>query len=95
MSATSPVTHRQVLERIRAEYLEMPGMRLSIEQVQRLCGIDEGVCKSVMDSLVATKCLCRNPDGTYVRLTEGSLRPRPLKAELPVVTRVAGSRRAR
>ena len=28
--------HQQVLERIRAEYLEMPGMRLKLEQVQRL-----------------------------------------------------------
>ena len=36
---------RRVLDRVRAEYLEMPGMKLRIEQVQRLCGIDETTCK--------------------------------------------------
>jgi hypothetical protein len=30
---------QRVLERLRAEYLEMPGLKLRIEQVQRLCGI--------------------------------------------------------
>ena len=27
------------LNRLRAEYLEMPGLRLKREQVQRLCGL--------------------------------------------------------
>ena len=31
---------QRVLERLRGEYLEMPGMKLTIEQVQRLCGIE-------------------------------------------------------
>src|SRR5256885_16506125 len=29
-----------VLERIRAEYLEMPGLSLKADQVQRLCGVE-------------------------------------------------------
>ena len=77
---TSP--HHQVLERIRAEYLEMPGMRLTVEQVQRLCGVEGSVCRIVLDSLVEAKFLCVHPDGTYARLTDGSPRPRPLKTEL-------------
>jgi hypothetical protein len=84
---------RQMLERIRAEYLEMPGMRLTAEQVQRLCGVDASVCQVVMDTLVATKFLCVNPDSTYVRKTEDSVRARPIEAELPS-TRFVSSRRA-
>jgi hypothetical protein len=62
------ISARQMLERIRAEYLEMPGMRLTAEQVQRLCGVDASVCQLVMDSLVAMKFLCVHPDGTYARM---------------------------
>ena len=59
---------QRVLERLRAEYLEMPGMKLRIEQVQRLCGIDETTCKLVLDALVKASILCLKSDGTYARL---------------------------
>jgi hypothetical protein len=72
--------HR-VLERLRAEFLEMPGMKLRIEQVQRLCGIEPTMCRLALDALVKASFLCLKSDGTYVRLTEGSApRPRPAKA---------------
>ena len=32
--------HNVLLTRIRAEYLEMPGLRLTSEQAQRLCGAE-------------------------------------------------------
>jgi len=85
--------NQQVLERIRAEFLEMPGMRLKVEQVQRLCGVDAAISAAVLDSLVALGFLRRNPDGTYLRVTEDSIRPRPVRAELPFpahTTRRAG-----
>ena len=41
-----------VLTRLRAEYLEMPGLRLKAGQVQRLCGIDQTMCQLVLDSLL-------------------------------------------
>jgi hypothetical protein len=63
----------QILERLRAEYLEMPGMRLSLEQVQRLCGIERSMCKVALDALVETKFLCRRTDGAYVRLDDASV----------------------
>jgi len=59
---------QRVLERLRAEYLEMPGLKLRIEQVQRLCGIDETTCKLVLDALVKASILCLKSDGTYARL---------------------------
>jgi hypothetical protein len=66
----------QLLERIRAEYLEMPGLRLRAEQVQRLCGVERALCRMVLDTLVETSFLCMKPDGAYARLIDGGM-PRP------------------
>jgi hypothetical protein len=75
--------YRTALNRIRAEYLEMPGLRLTVRQAQRLCGVDGAACRAALESLVDARILCVKPDGTYARLTEGSLpRPRPAKADL-------------
>lgn len=63
------IADRRLLNRIRAEFLEMPGMRLTAEQVQRLCGVNASVCQLVMDSLVAMRFLCIHPDGTYGRVS--------------------------
>ena len=60
-----------VTSRIRAEYLEMPGLRLTPEQVQRLCGIERMICQLVLNELVDAKFLCVKVDGRYARLTEG------------------------
>jgi hypothetical protein len=86
---------QQILDRLRAEYLEMPGMKLTIEQVQRLCGIEPTMCKRVLDALVRASFLCLKSDGTYVRVTEGSSpRPRLAKAALKSMPFVTTSRRA-
>jgi hypothetical protein len=72
---------QQVLERLRAEYLEMPGLRLKPEQVERLCGIERTMCQIVLDSLVDARFLCAKSDGSYARLTDGETsRPRFVKA---------------
>jgi hypothetical protein len=70
-----------VIQRVTAEYLEMPGLRLTAEQVQRLCGIEPTMCQTALDALVKAKFLCAKPDGHYARLTEGRFsRPHPAKA---------------
>jgi hypothetical protein len=74
-------TIQDVFNRLRAEYTEMPGLRLKAEQVQRLCGIEETMCQLVLDSLVDEKFLCTKSDGRYARLTDGH-HPRPAKADL-------------
>ena len=75
------------MARIRAEYLEMPGMSLTLDQVQRLCGIELSTCRMVLDSLVATKFLHVKAGGAYVRLTaESTPRPQPAKARLTVAS---------
>ena len=69
-------------DRIRAEYREMPGMRLKPEQVRRLFGIERTECKVVLDSLVASKFLFASSDGHYACMTDGeTFRPRAAKAD--------------
>ena len=48
-------TIQDVIERMRAEYLEMPGLRLTSEQAQRLCGVERTVCQLVLDGLIDLK----------------------------------------
>jgi hypothetical protein len=80
--------YEQVLERIRAEYLEMPGMRLRLEQVQRLCGIERSMCKVALDSLVEAKFLCVKSDGCYARSADGKVPgQRPSRGDLDVLPR--------
>ena len=63
----------RALERVRAEYLEMPGMNLKLEQVQRLCGIERSLCKGVLDALVEARFLRVRSDGSYVRFGDGTV----------------------
>jgi hypothetical protein len=71
-----------LLTRIRAEYQEMPGMTLRLEQVARLCGMDPLTCKEVLDALIDAGFLCRRANGAYARVSELTVRPRPAKAYL-------------
>jgi len=57
-------------DRVRAEYLEMPGLRLTLPQAQRLCGIEAQVCRQILESLVGERFLVLKPDGTYARVTD-------------------------
>ena len=73
--------HNAMLHRLRAEFLEMPGLRLRPEQVQRLCGMEPTMCQRVLDALVDGTFLCVKSDGHYARLTTGP-HPHPAKADL-------------
>ncbi len=59
----------QGVSRIRAEYLEMPGLRLTSAQVQRLCGIEPKICETALDLLLGAQFLCLSADGCYTRFT--------------------------
>ena len=61
-----------VLQRIQGEYLEMPGLRLTTAQAQRLWGLDCDVCEPLLAALVEAKFLCRTRDGAFVR-SEGTV----------------------
>ncbi len=69
-------TTEDVINRLRAEFLEMPGMHLTPEQVQRLCGVERALCQTVLESLVNAKFLCVGADGQYARATDGEMSSR-------------------
>jgi hypothetical protein len=72
-----------LLTRLRAEFVEMPGLRLTSDQVQRLCGVEPLVCRAVLGALVDARFLCVKADGAYARLTDGErARPATAKAHL-------------
>jgi hypothetical protein len=65
-------SYNDALKRIRAEYVEMPGMRLTTAQVQRLCGIDSSQCSGALAALVRERFLYINDDGTYSRTSDST-----------------------
>jgi Fic family protein len=46
-----------LIQRIRSEFLEMPGLCLTAPQISRLCGISEDACSRVLAELVETGTL--------------------------------------
>jgi hypothetical protein len=60
-------TLSDVLQRIRSEYLEMPGLSLTANQIQRLCAIESEVCGIAIDALVSAGFLSMRPGGAYGR----------------------------
>lgn len=59
-----------LLYRVRGEYLEMPGLRLTLEQAARLWHMDAAICAAVLMRLVADRFLMRTRNGAYVRLDQ-------------------------
>jgi hypothetical protein len=65
--------------RLRAEFVAVPGLRLTPEQVQRRCGVERALCRLVLDALVDAKFLCLQADGHYAGSPKAGLsvhRPR-------------------
>lgn len=58
-------------ELIHAEYCEMPGLRLTKAQVQRLWHLDDVTCDAVLSALEDEKFLRRTSRDTYARVGVG------------------------
>lgn len=56
-----------LVDRVRGEFNEMPGLQLTVPQAARLLGIEQEACKNVIDTLVASSFLRRTSAGTVVR----------------------------
>ncbi|RPJ79122.1 MAG: hypothetical protein EHM13_13790 [Acidobacteria bacterium] len=54
------------LQRVRAEFLEMPGLKLTVPQAQRLWGVDRSTCEALIEELTASRFLARTRDGAVV-----------------------------
>jgi hypothetical protein len=67
--ARSPERHgsnERLAGRIRAEFLEMPGLCLSFEQAQRLWSLEPHTCEAVLTSLIDSRFLRRTDRGLFV-----------------------------
>lgn len=57
----------ELVGRIRAEFMEMPGLRLTMTQATRLWGLDERACRKVVDALIGASFLRWTPAGMIAR----------------------------
>jgi hypothetical protein len=60
-------SRQALLRRITEEYNEMPKLRLTAAQAQRLFGLREDVCTRVLRALVDVAVLRRDVNGSYAR----------------------------
>jgi hypothetical protein len=74
-----------VLKRVKGEFFEMPGLRLTEPQARRLWGLDAASCAALLETLVKTQFLFRTRDGAFMRAEQ----PRPERAALRSKTAAA------
>lgn len=60
------VDERRLLDRIRAEFAEMPGLSLTLPQAQRLWGLDQATCERLCGRLMEDGFLKLTSGGAYV-----------------------------
>jgi hypothetical protein len=81
-----------LMKRVTAEFVEMPGLRLTIDQAARLWGLERDKCQALLQALVYQEFLSVKADGKYARISEGAARrvpPRAAKATLQPTARSA------
>ena len=61
------LTLEVLARRLLREYLDMPGLSLSLAQSTRLLSADMPTCRRALDSLIDAGCLTRTAAGTYTR----------------------------
>jgi hypothetical protein len=94
MNSGHSAVDEALLQRVYGEFLEMPGLRLTCQQAQRLWGLDKGTCLALLEFLVDSKFLCRPGHGTYTRLTDDHAHapPRMAKAHIEDTPHQEGGR---
>jgi hypothetical protein len=56
-----------IVRRVRAEYWEVPGLRLTLPQAQRFWALDAATCQVVLRILLDERFLALRSDGSYAR----------------------------
>ncbi len=56
-----------VIRRVRAEFVEMPGLRLTPAQATRLWGLERDACHAVIAALIDSEFLRWTPAGAVTR----------------------------
>jgi hypothetical protein len=54
------------LHLVQAEFLEMPGLQLTRAQVRRLWGLEDQMCDTVLEQLLAAHVLRQTTQGQYM-----------------------------
>jgi hypothetical protein len=55
-----------LVARVRGEYTEMPGLRVTFAQACRLWQVDASTCETLLDQLVREGFLCKTDSGFYI-----------------------------
>jgi len=64
---TAEETVAPLLERVRSEFLEMPGLYLTPNQAARLWALDAATSEQILDGLVNAGFLGKGRNGAYLR----------------------------
>lgn len=74
----APRVHRreEIVDRVKGEFIEMPGLRLTESQARRMWSLEPSLCTAVLTELVDNGFLLRTRDGAFVRVDLAT----PLKA---------------
>jgi hypothetical protein len=59
--------HHRLVHRVKSEFIEMPGLQLTLPQAARLWGLDHEASRQVINSLVEVSFLRWTPQGTVIR----------------------------
>jgi agmatine/peptidylarginine deiminase len=65
--STSRQTIRTLMEQVRAEYAEMPGLSVTLPQAQRLWAVDRATCEEAFGLLISKGVLRRTSKCRFVR----------------------------
>jgi hypothetical protein len=87
MALESIRTSDEVLQRVKGEFLEMPGLRLTQAQARRLWGLDAAACEALLSELVHDQFLFQTRDGAFMRVEQGG----PAKANVRKQSRIAAA----
>jgi hypothetical protein len=68
-ASTRVHVNERLVRRVRAEFVEMPGLRLTIDQAQRLWRLEPRTCDALLNSLIDSRCLRRTDRGLFVLWT--------------------------
>ena len=59
-----------MLQTICSQFVELPGLRLTAQQAQRVWGLDEWTCRRLLETLVEQRFLFQNEHGTYAQVMD-------------------------
>jgi len=95
-------SEREWTQIIRGEFLEIPGLRLTSDQIQKLWGLHRDACAAVLENLLHQRFLQLTADGHYVRagssagVRQTTVKPATHHADVvSVLTQAAAATRTR